>query len=176
VRESEREHSLKIGPLTLVTRIDRIDELAEGGRLLLDYKTGRVKVQSWLEQRPDDPQLPLYALGEPTELMAVSFACLKPGETGFVGLAARGGMPEGISVYAEKKTRPASAPDWESLLAYWDKNLTALAEEYATGDARVMPKQPQTCERCHLSTVCRIHELRGAELAETEEVEAGDDE
>ena len=176
VRESEREHSLKIGPLTLVTRIDRIDELADGGRLLLDYKTGRVKVQSWLEQRPDDPQLPLYALGEPTELMAVSFACLKPGETGFVGLAARGGMPEGISVYAEKKLRPASAPDWESLLAYWDKNLTALAQEYAAGDARVSPKRPQTCEHCHLSTVCRIHELRGAELEETEEAEAGDDE
>jgi len=176
VRESEREHSLKIGPLTLLTRIDRIDELADGGRLLLDYKTGRVKLQSWLDERPDDPQLPLYALGERTGLAAVSFACLKPGETGFVGLSARGGMPEGIGVYAEKKVRPADAPDWDSLLAFWDKNLTALAEEYAAGDARVSPKRPQTCEHCHLSTVCRIHELRGAELAETEEAEAGDDE
>ncbi len=175
VRESETEHRLKIGPLTLLTRIDRIDELADGGRLLLDYKTGRVKLQSWLDERPDDPQLPLYALGERDGLAAVSFACLKPGETGFVGLAAREGMPEGIAVYAERRTRPADVPDWKSLLDYWDRNLTTLAEEYAVGDARVMPKRARTCEYCHLSSVCRIHELRGAESEETDEMEAGDD-
>ncbi len=175
VVESEREHLLKIGPLTLLTRIDRIDELADGGRLILDYKTGRVKLQAWLEERPDDPQLPLYALGERADLAAVSYACLRPGEIGFVGLAARGGMPEGIGAYAEKRSKPAEAPDWDSLLAYWEKNLTQLADAYASGDARVDPKRAQTCEYCHLSTLCRIHELRGAELEEAE-TEAGDDE
>jgi hypothetical protein len=77
-------------------------------------------------------------------------------------------MPEGIGVYAEKRTRPAEAPDWDALLAYWEKNLTRLAQGYAAGDARVDPKRPQTCERCHLSTLCRIHELRGAEPEEAE--------
>ena len=173
VLESEREHRFRIGPLTLLTRIDRIDELAEGGRLLLDYKTGQVRLQSWLEERPDDPQLPLYAIGQRRDLAAVSYACLKPGETGFVGLAAHAGMPEGIGVYAEKRTRPAEAPDWDALLTYWEKNLTRLAEGYARGDARVDPKTALTCERCHLSTLCRIHELRGAE---PEEAETGDDE
>jgi probable DNA repair protein len=174
VVESEREHRLKIGPLTLLTRIDRIDELADGGRLLLDYKTGRVKLQSWLEERPDDPQLPLYAVAERADLVAVSYACLKPGETGFMGLASRGGMPEGIGVYAEKRVKPAAVEDWDGLLAYWEKNLSQLAEGHARGDARVDPKRAQTCEYCHLSTLCRIHELRGAELEE--EAEAGDDE
>jgi RecB family exonuclease len=158
----------------LLTRIDRIDELADGGRLLLDYKTGRVKLQSWLEERPDDPQLPLYAVAERKDLAAVSYACLKPGETGFMGLALRGGMPEGIGVYAEKRVKPPAAEDWDGLLAYWEKNLNALAEGHARGDARVDPKRAQTCEYCHLSTLCRIHELRGAELEE--EVEEGDDE
>jgi ATP-dependent helicase/nuclease subunit B len=174
VVESEQEHRLTIGPLTLLTRIDRIDELADGGRLLLDYKTGRVKLQSWLEDRPDDPQLPLYAVAERKDLTAVSYACLKPGETGFMGLASRGGMPEGIGVYAEKRVKPLGVEDWDGLLAYWEKNLTELAEGHARGDARVDPKRPQTCEYCHLSTLCRIHELRGAELEE--DVEAGDDE
>jgi len=168
VLESEKEHRFKIGPLTLLTRIDRIDELDDGGRLLLDYKTGQVKLQSWLDERPDDPQLPLYALGAREDLAAVSYACLKPGAIGFLGLAARPGMPEGIGVYAEKRTRPAEAPDWDGLLAYWEKNLTQLSEGYAGGDARVDPKRAQTCERCHLSTLCRIHELRGAELDEGE--------
>jgi len=175
VLESEQEHRIQLGPLTLLTRIDRIDALADGGRLVLDYKTGRVTLQSWLEERPDDPQLPLYALGEREELAAVSYACLKPGETGFTGLAARGGMPEGIVVYAEKRNQPAEVPDWDSLLRYWERNLTQLAESYAAGDAKVDPKQPKTCEYCHLSTLCRVHELRGAELEEAE-TEAGDDE
>ncbi len=172
VLETEGEHRIRIGPLDLRTYIDRIDALADGGKLLLDYKTGRVSLKSWLEQRPDDPQLPLYALGQRDALAAVSFACLKPGDTGFVGLSARPGMPEGIGVYAEMRTRPADVPDWEALLAYWERNLTALAEAYAGGDARVDPKRAQTCERCHLSTLCRIHELRGAELEGTDATEA----
>jgi probable DNA repair protein len=175
VVESETEHRLKIGPLTLLTRIDRIDALADGGRLILDYKTGRVKLQAWLEERPDDPQLPLYALGERKELAGVSYASLRPGELGFLGLAAQGGMPEGIGAYAEKRSKPDEVPDWDALLAYWEKNLTQLAEAYAAGDARVDPKRPQTCAYCHLSTLCRIHELRGAEL-EQAETEADDDE
>ena len=101
----------------------------------------------------------------------MSYASLKPGAVGFVGLAARGGMPEGIGVYAEKRIRPPEAPDWDALLAYWERNLTRLAAGYAGGEASMDPKRPQTCERCHLSTVCRIHELRGAEL---EDEESGD--
>jgi ATP-dependent helicase/nuclease subunit B len=174
VLESEREHRLDIGPLTLLTRIDRIDVLADGGRLIIDYKTGRVNLKSWLEDRPDDPQLPLYAVGERADLAAVSYACLKPGETGFMGLAARGGMPEGVGVYADKRNKPAAAPDWDALLGYWEKNLTQLAEGHAGGDARVDPKHARTCEYCHLSTLCRIHELRGAELEEAE-TEDGDE-
>ena len=174
VLETESEHRIRIGPLDLHTYIDRIDALADGGRLLLDYKTGRVSLKSWLEERPDDPQLPLYALGERKDLAAVSFACLKPGETGFAGLAARPGMPEGIGAYAEMRAQPDGVPDWEALLDYWERNLTALAEAYAAGDARVDPKRPETCEHCHLSTLCRIHELRGAELDGVEAVEADD--
>jgi hypothetical protein len=119
--------------------------------------------------------LPLYALGERKELAGVSYASLRPGELGFLGLAAQGGMPEGIGAYAEKRSKPDEVPDWDALLAYWEKNLTQLAEAYAAGDARVDPKRPQTCAYCHLSTLCRIHELRGAEL-EQAETEADDDE
>lgn len=172
VVETEGEHRIKIGPLELRTYMDRIDVLADGGKLLIDYKTGRVSLKSWLEERPDDPQLPLYALGQREDLVALSFACLKPGATGFVGLAARPGMPEGIGTYAEMRTRPADADDWQALMAYWERNLMLLAEGYAAGDARVDPKRAQTCERCHLSTLCRIHELRGAELEGEDDAEA----
>ena len=172
VLESEVEHLLKIGSLSLRTRVDRIDELPDGSRVILDYKTGQVDVQAWLEQRPDDPQLPLYAVGNPERLAAVSYACLKPGEMRFTGLAEREGVAAGVPAYAGRKNRPEDAADWPALLAWWQRNLEALAQEYAAGDARVAPKHDDTCKYCHLSTLCRIHELRGADI---EDAGDGDD-
>jgi len=173
VLESEAEHRITIGPLSLDTRVDRIDELVEGSCLLLDYKTGRVDVQAWLDIRPDDPQLPLYAVGNREQLAAVSYACLKPGELRFAGLAEREGVATGVPAYAARRNRPEEAPDWRLLLAYWERNLSALAEEYAVGDARVMPKRDETCERCHLSSLCRIHEIRGADIRDPGADDAG---
>ena len=58
---SESSHRVSLGPLTLVGRIDRIDRLADGTRLVVDYKTeslekskGRVAVPG------EDTQLAFY--------------------------------------------------------------------------------------------------------------------
>jgi probable DNA repair protein len=163
VRETESEHLLKLGRLSLRTQVDRIDELPDGGRVIIDYKTGSVDVNAWLEPRPDEPQLPLYAIGNPERLMGLVFACLKPGEMRLAGLAAREGAGMGVPPYGQRKRRPEEAPDWDALLGYWQANLTQLAEEHAAGEARAHPKSAADCERCHLSTFCRIHELGGPE-------------
>jgi hypothetical protein len=159
VLASETEQVIRIGSLNLRARADRIDELPDGSRVIVDYKTGQVNVNAWLEPRPDEPQLPVYAVGNPERLAGLAFACLKPGEMRFAGLAERAGIAVGVSAYGERKNRPADAPDWAALLRYWQTNLTALADEYASGDARVMPKSEQDCRYCHLSTFCRIHEV-----------------
>jgi ATP-dependent helicase/nuclease subunit B len=58
---SESSHRVPLGPLTLVGRVDRIDRLADGTRLVVDYKTealdkskGRVAVPG------EDTQLAFY--------------------------------------------------------------------------------------------------------------------
>lgn len=171
VVESEAEHTLTVGPLKLKARVDRIDELPDGGRVILDYKTGRVSLQSWLDTRPDEPQLPLYAIGNPTRLAGLAFACLKPGEMRYLGLAERDGVAAGVEAYAGYKHQPQGASDWAALMEFWQRNLTALAEEYAAGEARVAPKSPMTCVRCHLSTLCRIDELGGPGSFDEEEAD-----
>ena len=161
VLESEAKHLLKLGPLSLDTRVDRIDELPDGARLIIDYKTGDVDVEAWLDARPDDPQLPLYAVGNPERLAGLIYACLKPGKMRFAGLADRGDLGAGMMDYGQRRNRPEEAPDWSALLRYWQANLGALAEQHAAGDARVAPKRDDTCKYCHLSVLCRIHELGG---------------
>ena len=42
---------------------------------------------------------------------------------------------------------------------HWRFTLTRLAERYVAGDASVDPL-PHECTTCHLSTFCRINDLR----------------
>ena len=41
--------------------VDRLDRLPGGGYAIIDYKTGAVSPAQWEGDRPDAPQLPLYA-------------------------------------------------------------------------------------------------------------------
>jgi putative RecB family exonuclease len=59
VLHTEERFSVKIGPTTLVGRIDRIDRADEGAVVITDYKTGRPRSQ---EDADDSLQLSLYAL------------------------------------------------------------------------------------------------------------------
>jgi ATP-dependent exoDNAse (exonuclease V) beta subunit len=59
VLHTEERFSVKIGPTTLVGRIDRIDRAADGAIVITDYKTGRPRSQ---EDADDSLQLSLYAL------------------------------------------------------------------------------------------------------------------
>jgi DNA helicase-2/ATP-dependent DNA helicase PcrA len=55
----ERSFSFQLGRHVLRGRVDRVDRLPEGGWELIDYKTGRPRTASQLEQ---DVQLSLYAV------------------------------------------------------------------------------------------------------------------
>jgi ATP-dependent helicase/nuclease subunit B len=138
-----------IGPLRLSLRIDRVDEVP-GGTVLIDYKTGEAKASAWLTERPDEPQLPLYAvLAEGASLQAVAFGRVRPGkEMGLAGFQSEAGI----------LTHPArDFVGMEQQLDAWRGTLTVLAEGFASGEARVSPKQyPVTCSRCGQRLLCRV--------------------
>ncbi|HEY5380720.1 MAG TPA: PD-(D/E)XK nuclease family protein, partial [Acidobacteriaceae bacterium] len=104
VLSREAKAPIEIGPLRLQIRPDRIDRIenADGtgaGFALIDYKTGyRADPANWLGDRPDDPQLPLYALlHEPDELKALLFAKIRPGkDMRWLGLASGPGVLSSI--------------------------------------------------------------------------------
>ncbi|WP_395685171.1 PD-(D/E)XK nuclease family protein [Caenimonas koreensis] len=60
--ESEQEHSLDLGKLKLSGRIDRIDKLPDGTKLVIDYKTEALNTSRERVKDPaEDTQLAFYA-------------------------------------------------------------------------------------------------------------------
>jgi RecB family exonuclease len=149
VVHAEQKIPIKVAGIELEGRIDRMDELASGGFAVVDYKTGRPEVAHWMGERPEDPQLPLYALSVTGEVSAVAFAKLKTGEMRFVGSTRDAGVLPKAQV----------SKNWPGLIAGWRRTLEALGAGFASGEARVDPKQlVHTCRYCKLQTLCRVYE------------------
>jgi ATP-dependent helicase/nuclease subunit B len=154
VAQQEQKLSANVGELKLKLRADRIDEI-EGGRLLIDYKTGKVSLHGWEGERPDEPQLPLYAAyGNVRDLRGVLLAQIRSGDHKFEGCVEEPGR-----TLFEEKSR--LSPYSEQLRQQWERILLALGKQFLNGEAQVDPKQyPNTCEFCALPGLCRVAEMK----------------
>ncbi len=161
-REDDRSHS-EIGPLRLHLRPDRVDAV-DGGLLFLDYKTGQCSPANWLGERPEEPQLPLYAtLCDPALLAGLAFARVSASEMNLSGYAIAPGILKPARFKANGEPCKASevSEDLAAQVAEWKRVLASLAEEFHQGLAAVTPKDyPKTCERCGQRPFCRVSESR----------------
>jgi ATP-dependent helicase/DNAse subunit B len=89
----------------------------------------------------------------------IAFARVQQQEPTFVPLGDDLGLSQkDTTVQAQlARTKTRDTDTWEALLAHWDVCLTALANDFAAGEAAVDPL-PQACNYCKLASVCRIHE------------------
>lgn len=163
VEQREERQRIAVGGLEVEVRIDRLDRLSDGRLTVIDYKTGAVNIDDWFGDRPGEPQLPLYSLALGEELDAVLFACLRPGDIGYVGVAQSGDVAPGksVKIYAETPYADACG-SWEGQRREWARVLAGLATDFSAGRAAVDPKNPpKTCNYCALTALCRINELTG---------------
>ena len=169
VEPPEQTRTVILGRLALKTRVDRVDRLPDGGRLLIDYKSGAADPRDWLGERPDEPQLPIYAVSDPQALTAVLFAQLLTGDLRYRGVAEYEGLVPEVAAYSSTRKQPDEPQDWLTLLAHWRVAVTALADEFAQGEARVAPQHgADTCRYCHLHALCRIHERDGLSVEDAD--------
>jgi probable DNA repair protein len=157
--------TLAAGELQLQGRIDRMDRLLDGGGLaVIDYKTGaNAMPSSWLGERPDDCQLPLYALAAADEdVRAVAFARLKVGNLGFAGYARERNLLPDVGPVSGRAAKAHGIDSWETMVRTWREQTSALGAGFASGTPVVDPKNRlATCERCDLQPLCRVHERLG---------------
>jgi probable DNA repair protein len=156
VKLSEEEsRDVRIGPLRLNVRIDRVD-VTEDGEIIVDYKTGAAKSSQWQSERPDEPQLPLYAVlsaeaNPETPLADLAFAQVRAGKE--MGLES---YHRKITAEKESAKRPGMA--LESQLLEWRRVLEDLADKFHRGEAQVDPKNyPTTCLHCAQRILCRLN-------------------
>ena len=158
VLATEAKHPLTFGGVTVEARLDRMDAVAQG-RAVIDYKTGECATSSWLGERPDEPQLPMYALAG-MDVSVVAFGQVKAGRMGFKGFARVAGLVPDTRLIEEDRSRHRGLyRDWQALQEKWREELERIGRGFAQGDARVDPKRgPLTCEQCDQHTFCRIAE------------------
>jgi probable DNA repair protein len=157
----EKDQTASYGGLTIRIVPDRVDELEGGARVVIDYKTGTPKLDQWFGDRPDEPQLPIYALAQ-NNVAAVAFAQLRKDDARFLGIAAEAGLAPDVEPVTDIN-EAAALGSWKALLAEWRRVIDALGEAFRTGDARVAPKDgTKTCEYCDVGPLCRIRELEEA--------------
>lgn len=135
--------------MTLKLRLDRVDVDNNGHVLLLDYKTGEVRIDDWDSDRPDDPQLPLYAILMNPKPAAMAFARVSKKQMALCG----------VGTWDEAFIQQEDEASWQARLAQWEQSLTNIAEEFKAGYAAVAPKYgAHTCQFCDCQLFCRVQE------------------
>ena len=147
VQAVENQVTLTVDQLSVQLKIDRIDHDACGQTILIDYKTHAPTPKRWVDERMEEPQMPLYALSQSqSDLSGLAYAQINAQSIRFVGWS-----------------HPQTLPDchqppqqWAQLREYWQYYLNQLAQQFIEGHSYLDPKNGYlTCQQCHLTSLCR---------------------
>ncbi len=144
----EARFTLTLSELEFRIRLDRLDSLSSGEKWLIDYKSSIPSPLPFHEERPEAPQLLLYALLD-NAIKGLLFIELKKGHVACRGFAEDSKDTAGIKALK-------SDENWSTYQHIWHERLTALADEFHQGYCAPTPKKASTCQTCDFHTLCRI--------------------
>lgn len=166
VERVEESTDVAIGPLTLRLKLDRMDLLAGGGRFVIDYKTGAVNRQNWNPDSPRDLQLPLYVTAIVPDAVAVAFAQISVQGIAYDGVGQPSTGIDGIRSPGKRHSvevryqYPRSSDiigSWDELRSEWKQLLEQLAVQFARGDFRFDPLNPDSA-RGQFAVLSRVYD------------------
>ncbi len=128
-------------------KFDRLDTINEdGSKWIIDYKSTIPTGKPWLDDRPDDAQLLLYALLD-DDIRTLSYMQIQSGNIKHQGFSEHPPAIKGIAA-AKSKT-------WADYRLKWQNVVSDLADEFSKGIVRPQPKKTTICITCPYRQLCR---------------------
>lgn len=164
VTEIEKQYTIFLGSMPFYVRIDRKDiaihlspaanpeenEIKENHTAwIIDYKSRLPDSTPWFEEKPEEPQILLYALLDDA-VQTIVFAELTASSPQFKGLSNLPAFSPGI------KTIDMQKQSWDTLRAEWKKRLETLATAFCSGEYAPSPNKPALCATCEFQNLCRV--------------------
>ena len=132
VKAIEESCNIQLHGTTIKLRIDRVDQLADGSYLILDYKTGNSTTGDWQGQRPRDPQLPLYLIAAHHEpACGIAFAQINIRKQTLIGL--HNGKYPGQTLSPIGDNRYDLPKDWQTVKIHWQQVVETLLHDFLSG-------------------------------------------
>ncbi len=150
----QRETAIEadIGGMSIIIRIDRIDEVENKQLLAIDYKTGRADIRNWIGARPDNLQIPVYAVAGKVDGVAIGI--LRKDEINMKGIIATDAS-DGLLDANELPEKLNLPNGWENLKSHWQSTLDHLGSEFRSGVNTATPSDPKHCRICQYQAICR---------------------
>ncbi|UTA46361.1 PD-(D/E)XK nuclease family protein [Simiduia sp. 21SJ11W-1] len=161
----EQALEFSIGGLPLKLQLDRLDQIGDQ-QLLIDYKSGVTHINKWLGPRPEEPQLPLYAValtqaGE--NVQGIAFAELRQARQLLQGI----GNPALAPGLKAPNDKTIGLESWQALLAHWQQALEGLAQELLNGHTELQFSSLQSRQYlAEFATLLRTDEQQQISLME----------
>lgn len=160
IKETEQRDRLKVGKHIIRVRLDRVDELADGSILVIDYKTNTSPpLLHCLPPFSTENQLPLYTCfsRHQEKTVGLAFAVTHTDQAGWSGLIDDSHADALPLTKAGSLKSQGETLTWASLRKGWVIRTQQLIEDFTLGIADIDPAQPKlTCRYCKCHSICRI--------------------
>ena len=169
---AEHELLFEHAPLALNMRLDRLDVLPDGRRVVIDYKTGSELpdvLKDWTHPRPVHVQLLAYAVQVSTQvgasgMGAMVLAHLHPSRLGAKGIYSGEdiGLP-GLKSFDEAKWADA---DWDQAMNRLSESVYRLVDEFCAGHAQNVTWRNNDLAYCDILPILRCFDLVDEEASD----------
>jgi ATP-dependent helicase/DNAse subunit B len=146
VLSTEEKIETDIAGLKFTTRLDRLDQMDNGDKIIFDYKTGKTTLSRWCGQAIKEPQLPIYAISKDTQ--GIAFIQLNADQVSIKGLS-----KDEESLPKQHPTR--SCAKWNEQIDIWRTLLNTASKNFQGGIASVLPNSG-ACDYCDFDALCRV--------------------
>ncbi|ABL01987.1 hypothetical protein Rmag_0199 [Candidatus Ruthia magnifica str. Cm (Calyptogena magnifica)] len=147
VLTTEQNITANIANLEFETRLDRLDRMSNGDKIIFDYKTSTTSISSWYGSAISEPQLPIYAITN--NVQGAAFIELASNKINFKGLSKN---PDSLPKQSKYKDK---YQDWNKQLKIWQQTLNIASIDFQNGITTVLPNK-NACNFCEFDLLCRI--------------------